>query len=248
MRSLRNSIQTVGALALSCILSLAAPAAASGPPRHAQTRTLQKNKHSRSDPGHPAAGHHASASSKQAAIQARHRAEGKKRRPSRTAQKPAPRPCLHDTVAISAKGAAPSEIVLTQCDGRPTHDAIEAVGRWIGLDAAGTDAAHRRSRHAANEQVRGLVARLQAIATAFPKHPINLHEACSKEPGREGHAHGRALDVEVGGVEPARVVEICRTLPDTACGQVSGAPFVHVEVRRAGSGHLYWLDNHPPTK
>ncbi len=122
------------------------------------------------------------------------------------------------------------------------------MGRWLGLDTAGTDSARRRPRHAASDQVSGLVARLQAIATAFPKHPINLHEACSREPGREGHAHARAIDVEVDGVDPGRVVALCRTLPDTACGQVSGASFVHVEVRRAGSGHLYWFDNQPPTK
>ncbi len=252
MRILRNSIQYISALAFSCILTVAVPAAAAGP-HHDQTHAPKDNKHATSGTSHAKAGHHAGTSAKRRAIQARPTAESKTRRPTRTAQlpAPAPEPCVHPNVTIAPKKGEIEHLALTQCDGRPTHEALLAIDRWLGVAPKTTTT--RTRRHASTQETAApgrvaLLARLQALATAFPDHELHLHEACNRDAGRAGHARAEAIDVEIDGVPIDKQLEVCRTLPDTACGQIDGQPFVHLEVRRAGSGHLFWFDATNATK
>lgn len=253
MHIVRHSIQAISALAFSCFITFAVPSAASSPHQHAQPKTLREaspRKHG--DTAQKKTTHHTGASIKRSTIQARPRPEGKKRRPGPTAQQqhPAPAPaaaCLHPAVRVAAPGAEAESLPLTECNGAPTHQALTAVARWLDGSATKSSTPQRHGARVTAAQS-GLVARLQAIATAFADHTLKLHAPCSGDAGRAGHQSGHALDVEVEGVSLDKQMEVCRTLPDTACGQIGGEPFVHVEIRRGASGHLYWFDTSEPTK
>ncbi|MGK4002288.1 D-Ala-D-Ala carboxypeptidase family metallohydrolase [Sorangium sp. So ce1036] len=101
---------------------------------------------------------------------------------------------------------------------------------------------------------------LQQIADAFPRRGIYLYSGYRPRPSgdsprargkRSGghhsqHAEGRAVDIAVRGVPNAALFRFCRTLSDVACGFYPNSKFVHVDVRRPGTGRLFWIDASGP--
>lgn len=98
---------------------------------------------------------------------------------------------------------------------------------------------------------------LQQIADAFPNRSIYIYSGYRpRAPGQGGraksgghhsqHAEGRAMDIAVRGVPNAALFQVCRTLNDVACGFYPNSKFVHVDVRRPGTGRLFWIDASAP--
>ncbi|MBI2388178.1 MAG: DUF882 domain-containing protein [Deltaproteobacteria bacterium] len=88
----------------------------------------------------------------------------------------------------------------------------------------------------------GMVSRLQAIANRFPGKTITL--VSGYRPASKGSPHqaARAFDLRIDGVTNEALVAYCKTLQDTGCGYYPNSYFVHVDVRPAGVGHVYWID------
>ncbi|WP_437731944.1 YcbK family protein [Sorangium sp. So ce1335] len=95
---------------------------------------------------------------------------------------------------------------------------------------------------------------LQQIADAFPRRGIHIFSGYRPRPPGEGpaargkgghhsqHAEGRAMDILVTGVPNAALFQLCRTLDDVGCGFYPNSKFVHVDVRRPGTGRVFWID------
>jgi hypothetical protein len=60
------------------------------------------------------------------------------------------------------------------------------------------------------------------------------------------HAAARAFDIQVHGIPNATLFEFCRKLEDVGCGYYPNSKFVHVDVRRPGTGHALWIDASGP--
>ena len=50
------------------------------------------------------------------------------------------------------------------------------------------------------------------------------------------------MDILVQGVPNAELFLYCRKLDDVGCGYYPNSKFVHVDVRRPGTGHAFWID------
>ncbi|AUX46726.1 hypothetical protein SOCE26_082350 [Sorangium cellulosum] len=108
---------------------------------------------------------------------------------------------------------------------------------------------------------------LQQIADAFPRRGIHIFSgyrphppaaAPESAPGSPAsatnqtkkssgghhsqHAEGRAMDILVAGIPNAALFQFCRTLDDVGCGFYPNSKFVHVDVRRPGTGRVFWID------
>lgn len=92
----------------------------------------------------------------------------------------------------------------------------------------------------------GMVTRLQAIADKFPGKTITL--VSGYRPASKGSPHqaARAFDIRIDGVTNESLVAFCKTLQDTGCGYYPNSYFVHVDVRKEGVGHVYWIDTSGP--
>lgn len=92
----------------------------------------------------------------------------------------------------------------------------------------------------------GMVSRLQAIADKFPGKTITL--VSGYRPASKGSPHqaARAFDIRIDGVTNESLVAFCKTLQDTGCGYYPNSYFVHVDVRKEGVGHVYWIDTSGP--
>ncbi len=88
----------------------------------------------------------------------------------------------------------------------------------------------------------GMITRLQSIATHFPGKTITMVSGYRPQSKGSPHAAARALDIRIDGVTNEALVAFCKTLPDTGCGYYPNSYFVHVDVRAAGVGHVYWID------
>jgi hypothetical protein len=84
------------------------------------------------------------------------------------------------------------------------------------------------------------------IAEAFPGRAIEITSGYRRG-GHDGHhSKGRALDLIVRGVAKEAVFQVCRELRDAGCGYYPQSPFVHLDVRPYGSGHVAWVDASSP--
>ena len=87
---------------------------------------------------------------------------------------------------------------------------------------------------------------LQKLAEAFPSKPLYFISGYRPGPHGGAHAQGRAIDLYVMTVPNEKVYEVCRKLPDVGCGYYPNNHFVHVDVRRPGTGKAYWIDTSGP--
>jgi hypothetical protein len=60
------------------------------------------------------------------------------------------------------------------------------------------------------------------------------------------HSEARAMDINVMGIPNTALFQLCQKLPDVGCGYYPNNKFVHVDVRRPGSGHPFWIDVSSP--
>lgn len=95
---------------------------------------------------------------------------------------------------------------------------------------------------------------LQKIADAFPWRPIYIYSGYrpgAKVAGtghQSMHAAARAADIQIHGIPNATVFQLCRKLDDVGCGFYPNSKFVHVDVRRPGTGHALWIDASGPSE
>jgi len=93
---------------------------------------------------------------------------------------------------------------------------------------------------------------IQRIADAFPWRAVYVYSGY--RPGalvagtshHSLHSAARAVDIQVHGIPNTKVFEICRSLDDVGCGFYPNSKFVHVDVRRPGTGHAVWIDASGP--
>jgi hypothetical protein len=133
----------------------------------------------------------------------------------------------HLSVMIRPVGVARPELPLPEIPNQEASD----VGEWV----PSIKLVHPR-----------LVWLVQQIANAFPHRAIYV--VSGYRPGEhEGlHSQGRAIDLQVMGVADDRLYKLCRSLQDVGCGYYPNHPFVHVDVRRPGTGNAYWIDDSAP--
>jgi hypothetical protein len=92
---------------------------------------------------------------------------------------------------------------------------------------------------------------LQRIADAFPWREIYIFSGYRPRSAKGGshhslHSEARAMDISVTGVANVSLLELCRKLDDVGCGFYPNSRFVHVDVRRPGTGHAFWIDASGP--
>jgi hypothetical protein len=94
---------------------------------------------------------------------------------------------------------------------------------------------------------------LQRVADAFPWRTIYIFSGYrpapkGAKPGGHHSLHGeaRAMDISVSGVPNESLFAVCRKLDDIGCGFYPNSKFVHVDIRRPGTGHAYWIDISSP--
>jgi hypothetical protein len=92
----------------------------------------------------------------------------------------------------------------------------------------------------------GLVSRLQAVAREFPGKKVTVVSGYRPQSSGSYHKLARAMDFRVEGVKNEDLVTFCRGLSDTGCGYYPNSSFVHMDVRPAGTGHVYWIDASGP--
>ncbi|MFI5300505.1 MAG: DUF882 domain-containing protein [Polyangiales bacterium] len=179
------------------------------------------------------------------------------------------KPCLHPAVSFTRLGQ-PSDVSfpLTTCAGAPAPGAVEHLSvlarpyerlpeRSAMTRAMAREDASERPTHAFHIEHRGteidgkqvdagLVSRLQSIADKFPQRTITVVSGIRPQSKGSPHASARAFDLRIDGVTNEALVAFCKTLPDTGCGYYPNSSFIHVDVRPAGTGHVYWIDTSGP--
>jgi hypothetical protein len=100
-----------------------------------------------------------------------------------------------------------------------------------------------------------LVWLLQKIADAFPFRAIYIYsgyrphrDKASGQGHHSLHGDGRAMDIQVHGIPNEALFKLCRTLDDVGCGYYPNSKFVHVDVRKPGTGHAFWVDISGPSE
>jgi hypothetical protein len=179
----------------------------------------------------------------------------------RFARSPSPTStCLRDPVVLRhlRRPREVARLSLTHCDGTANLDALTELSfvarawqtpRPTEAELAAYRAAHpERAGEWATERNRwlhpGLLVRLQAIADRWPTRDLVIvsgHRPTARRTSR--HRFGRALDLQVDGVERAEVAAFAQTLASTGVGYYPNSTFTHVDVRETS---VYWVDRSGP--
>ncbi len=151
-------------------------------------------------------------------------------------------PCTGTTISFDRAGVEADRFPLVDCKQKPLDGAltkVSALARPWG--------APRSSGSKAGRVDPGVITRLDAIAKKLPGRTITVVGGPPPNAGgNSAHQTGRALDLRVEGVDGRKLIEICRTLPDTGCGYYPNASFVHLDVRAPGAGKAFWIDASEP--
>lgn len=88
---------------------------------------------------------------------------------------------------------------------------------------------------------------IQQLGEAFPRRAIQIMSGYRRDARPTSmHRQGRAIDVQVRGVESTALFAYCRSLKDVGCGFYPNHPFVHIDVRSAGGKSVLWVDTSMP--
>ena len=168
--------------------------------------------------------------------------------------------CLRDAVEIRHL-RRPSEIArisLTYCDGRDNLSALDelsVIARAWGTPKPSEEELREyrerqpeRSRQwltASNRRLHpGLLNRLQAVADRFPGRALIIVSGHRPRAGsRSRHRTGRALDLQVEGVDRAEVARFARMFTKTGIGFYPRSSFTHIDVRDESA---FWIDRSAP--
>lgn len=152
------------------------------------------------------------------------------------------KPCNGTVVSLDRGGVEADRITLVDCRKKPLDEAVSKVSILARPWGAPRSVASKAGRVDA-----GVITRLAAVAAKFPGRTISVIGGPRPTAGgSSAHHAGRALDLRIDGVENEKLVEVCRSLPDTGCGYYPNASFVHVDVRTAGAGKAFWIDASEP--
>jgi hypothetical protein len=168
--------------------------------------------------------------------------------------------CLRDPVVVRhlRRPREVARLSLTHCDGSANVDALTELSfvarawqtpRPTEAELAAYRAAHpERAGEWATDRNRwlhpGLLVRLQAIADRWPTRDLVIvsgHRPTARRTSR--HRFGRALDLQVDGVERAEVAAFAQTLASTGVGYYPNSTFTHVDVRETS---VYWVERSGP--
>jgi len=209
-----------------------------------------------------ATGEHGNKTKKRAARAAEPHRKSRKR----GERNPSPKPCLNAPVTIDRGGLESQSISLLDCLGTPIaagRDELSLLARpWgtarprhLHMDGKqDAKASAKTKRRAHPDEVapgirlldEGLLVRLQAVTHKFPGRTISLVSGYRPQSQGSLHQLGRALDLRVAGVSNEDLVAFCKTLPDTGCGYYPNSSFVHMDVRKRGTGSVSWIDASGP--
>jgi len=152
------------------------------------------------------------------------------------------------------------QIELVDCEGKPAAGGRRALsimarlrGSPIPKIADGEIVPELRPKPRPGEVSRGvrlvdpgLLVRLRSISEHFGAKPLSVVSGYRPQSNGSLHQHAKALDIRVHGVANTEVVAFCRTLADTGCGYYPNSTFVHVDVRKKGTGSVSWIDASGP--
>lgn len=182
---------------------------------------------------------------------------------------PPPKPvrdwrCRRRPVTVMRFGAESSVFDLLRCDGSVAPGALDKLSIMLRPpeapapsptlpDEPSTDAWQRREWL---PQIRivhpRLLWALQKVADAFPFRPIYIYSGYRPGAIVRGsshhslHSEARAIDISVLGIPNVVLFDICRKLDDVGCGFYPNGKFIHLDVRRPGMGHPFWIDASGP--
>jgi hypothetical protein len=175
--------------------------------------------------------------------------------------------CRRRPVRIARYGGESDAFALVRCDGSAAteaYDRLTILARESFAPRPGEllpdePAPEALSRGEWTPGVRlvhpRLLWALQRLADAFPWRTIYIYSGSRHAPegrvARPGthhsmHSEARALDITVMGIPNHALIQECRKLPDVGCGFYPNNHFIHLDVRRAGSGHPLWIDVSAP--
>lgn len=192
-------------------------------------------------------------------------------KPKGGARGKAKKPCFQPAVEVvrNLHRKETESFSLTFCDGKPAPKAIEELSilarpsgaprpKRLPNQPAGKKGA-RGAKGAAKQAPgreewspnlklvdEGLVTRLQKMVDHFKAKKITIVSGYRPESGRSYHQSAKALDFRIDGVKNEDLVAFCRGLPDTGCGYYPNSSFIHMDVRPAKTGHIYWIDASGP--
>lgn len=175
--------------------------------------------------------------------------------------------CRRRPVTFMRYGGESASFELVRCDGAVAPDAVdrlsimarppEAKGPGPGELLPDEPSSDAWEKGEWLPQIRLVNPRLlwvlQRVADAFPWRSIYIYSGYRPKAtdARRGshhslHSEARAMDISVLGVSNVSLFELCRTLEDVGCGYYPNSKFVHVDVRRPGTGHALWIDASGP--
>ncbi|MCA9616676.1 MAG: DUF882 domain-containing protein [Sandaracinus sp.] len=168
--------------------------------------------------------------------------------------------CLRDPVTLRhlRRPREVARLSLTHCDGTPNLDALRELSfvarawqtpRPTEAELEAYRAAHpERAERWMTPRNRwlhpGLLVRLQAISDRWPTRDLVVvsgHRPSARRTSR--HRFGRALDLQVDGIERAEVAAFAQSLARTGVGYYPNSSFTHVDVRETS---VYWVDRSGP--
>lgn len=151
-------------------------------------------------------------------------------------------PCTGAAISFDRGGVEGQRFPLVDCQQKPLDSAVtkvSALARPWGAPRSAASAAVRLDP--------GVITRLHAIAKKIPGRTLSIVGGPQPSAGgSSAHTSGRAVDLRVEGVDNQKLIEICRSLPDTGCGYYPNASFIHLDVRASGAGKVFWIDAAEP--
>ncbi len=176
------------------------------------------------------------------------------------------KPCFASPVTIDRGGLESQTVPLVDCKGKPvasTQRSLSVIARPWGTarpkELAANPKPAGKVKGKANAHLRegeiapgvhlldaGLLVRLQAVANKFPGRTISLVSGYRPQSQGSQHQLGRALDLRVLGVSNEDLVAFCKTQADTGCGYYPNSSFIHMDVRKPGTGVVTWIDASGP--
>jgi hypothetical protein len=169
--------------------------------------------------------------------------------------------CRRRPVQFVRYGAETDSFELVRCDGAVAPQALDRLTVMMRLPEAPRPGDLLPDEPDAASMLHGewspgvrvvnprLLWALQRISDAFPWRTVYVFSGYrqkkpNEKPGSHHslHSDARAIDILVQGIPNASLFSFCRTLDDVGCGYYPNSKFVHVDVRKPGTGHAFWVD------
>jgi hypothetical protein len=170
----------------------------------------------------------------------------------------APEHCVVPEITFQ-RGSERASGPLLDCEGAPVPETLEKLSVLTRLRGAPRptiekgaivpvpgDAREGEASRGVRRLDPGILLRLAKVTERYPDRVVSV--VSGYRPQSEGslHQHGRAIDIQVEGVENTELVAFCRSLKDTGCGYYPNSYFVHLDVRKPGTGTVSWIDASGP--